>query len=87
MDELDKKIIGDRKLLYDETVKYEETKLPQELKDYIKQLKAFDKVKDWLSYDLKFDEFEMRIRAYLREGIVTEYDYKKLIAKYGWLYD
>ena len=32
VDELDKKIIGDRKHLYDETVKYDETKLPQELK-------------------------------------------------------
>ena len=87
MSEEDKKIIGDKKHLYDETVKYDETNLPQELKDYIKQLKEFDKVKDWLSYDLKFDEFEMRIRAYLRDGKVSEYDYKKLIAKYGWLYD
>ncbi len=87
MSEEDKKIIGNKKHLYDETVKYDETKLPEELKEYIKLLKEFDEKKDWLSYDLKFDEFEMRIRCYLRSHLVTEYDYKKLIAKYGWLYD
>lgn len=87
MDERDKKIIGNKKHLYDETVKYDESHLPQELKDYIKQLKEYDQVKDWLSYDLKFDEFEMVIRWYLRTHEITEYDYKKLIAKYGWLYD
>ncbi len=87
MSDADKKIIGNKKHLYDETVSYDESHLPQELKEYIKELKNFDKEKDWLSYDLKFDEFEMRIRAYLRDGKVTEHDYKKLIAKYGWLYD
>ena len=87
MSDEDKKIIGDRKHLYEETVKYDESHLTAELKDYIKELKKYDKVKDWLSYDLKFDEFEMRIRCYLRENMVSLYDYKKLIAKYGWLYD
>ncbi len=87
MSDEDKKIIGNKKHLYDETINYDEANLPQELKDYIKELKKFDKLKDWLSYDLKFDEFEVRIRAYLRDNKVTEYDYKKLIAKYGWLYD
>lgn len=87
MNELDKKIIGNRKHLYDDTVEYDESNLPLELKNYIKELKKFDEVKDWLSYDLKFDEFEMRIRVYLRDREVSEYDYKKLIAKYGWLYD
>ena len=87
MTEEDKKIIGNKKHLYDETIKYDETNLPKELKEYIKLLKEYDKKKDWLSYDLKFDEFEMRIGAYLRVGKVSDYDYKKLIAKYGWLYD
>ena len=87
MSEEDKKIIGNKKHLYDETIEYDESNLPQELKDYIFELKRFDKKKDWLSYDLKFDEFEMVIREYLRENEITEYDYKKLIAKYGWLYD
>ena len=85
MDE--KIIIGNKKHLYDETVEYDESNLPKELKNYISELKEYDKKKDWLSYDLKFDEFEMRIRVYLRENLVSEYDYKKLIAKYGWLYD
>ena len=87
MSEEDKKIIGNRKHLYDETIKYDESNLPEELKDYIKELKQYDEVKDWLSYDLKFDEFEMRTRVYLRNHKITEYDYKKLTAKYGWLYD
>lgn len=83
----DDKIIGNKKHLYDETVKYDESNLPKELKEYIAELKEYDKNKDWLSYDLKFDEFEMRIRVYLRNNEIKEYDYKKLIAKYGWLYD
>ncbi len=87
MSEEDKEIIGNRKHLYDETVEYDESHLPQELKDYISLLKEYDEKKDWLSYDLKFDEFEVRIRVYLRNKKVSEYDYKKLTAKYGWLYD
>ena len=87
MSEEDKKIIGNKKHLYDETVIYDESNLPNILKEYIKELKKFDEIKDWLSYDLKFDEFEMVTRNFLRENIISEYDYKKLIAKYGWLYD
>lgn len=83
----DEKIIGNKKHLYDETVIYDESNLPNELKEFIKELKKFDEKRDWLSYDLKFDEFEIAIRAYLRRHLVSEYDYKKLIAKYGWLYD
>ncbi|MBR2828267.1 MAG: hypothetical protein IKE70_03450 [Bacilli bacterium] len=87
LSEEDKKIIGNKKHLYDETILYDESNLPNELKNYIKELKKFDKVKDWLNYDLKFDEFEVRIRCYLRANRITLNDYKKLIAKYGWLYD
>lgn len=87
MDEETKKIIGNKKHLYDETIEYDESHLPEELKEYIKILKEFDKVKDWLSYDLKFDEFEMIMRGYLRNKQISEYDYKKICAKYGWLYD
>ena len=54
MSEEDKKIIGNKKHLYDETVKYDESNLPEPLKEYIKELKKFDKAKDWLSYDLKW---------------------------------
>ena len=87
MNEIDRKIIGNKKHLFDETIIYDETNLPQELKNFILDLKKFDEWKDWLSYDMKFDEFEAVIRSYLRAGKITEYDYKKLIAKYGWLYD
>lgn len=87
MSEEDKKIIGNKKHLYDETIEYNESHLPKRIKEYINELKEFDKVKDWLSYDLKFDEFEVVIRGFLRARIITEYDYKKLCAKYGWLYD
>lgn len=87
MSEQDKKIIGNKKHLYDETIEYDESHLPEELKGYIKELKEFDKTKDWLSYDLKFDVLEMRAKAYLIGNVITEYDFKKLLAKYGWLYD
>ena len=87
LSETDKKIIGDKKHLYDESIKYDESHLPKKIKDYIAELKEFDKVKDWLSYDLKFDEFEMILRGYLRHNEISEYDYKKICAKYGWLYD
>ena len=82
-----KRIKKYQKHLYDETVIYDESNLPNILKEYIKELKKFDDNKDWLSYDLKFDEFEMVTRNFLRENIISEYDYKKLIAKYWWLYD
>lgn len=78
---------NERKHLYDDTIVYDESHLPDELKKYIKELKEYDKLKDWLSYDMKFDEFEMRARTYLRYGKITNNDYKKIIAKYGWLYD
>lgn len=87
MNELDKKIIGNKKHLFDDTIKYDESKLPEELKKFITELKKYDELKDWLNYDIKFDEFEAIIRSFLRTGKVSEYDYKKLIAKYGWLYD
>ena len=84
---MDNKIIGNKKHLYDETIEFDETTLPQELKDYITELKKHDETKDWLSYDLKFDEFEMRARTYLRYHKISDFQYKKICAKYGWLYD
>lgn len=84
---MDNKIIDNKKHLYDETIEYDETNLPEELKKYIMELKEYDEIKDWLSYDIKFDEFEMRARTYLRYRKISEYDYKKICAKYGWLYD
>ena len=75
------------KHLYDDTIVYDESNLPQELKDYTEELKKYDKKGDWLSYDIKFDEFEMRARTYLRHKKISTNDYKKIIAKYGWLYD
>ena len=84
---MDNKIIDNKKHLYDETIEYDETNLPGELKKYIMELKEYDEIEDWLSYDIKFDEFEMRARTYLRYREISEYDYKKICAKYGWLYD
>ena len=57
----DDKIIGNKKHLYDDSIVFDETHLPDELKEYIKELKKYDEVKDWLGYDLKFDEFEFFI--------------------------
>ncbi len=63
MDEIDKKIIGNRKNLYDDTIKYDESNLANQIKKYIEELKKYDEIKDWLSYDLKFDEFEKNLVA------------------------
>lgn len=39
MDEIDKKIIGNRKNLYDDTIKYDESNLANQIKKYIEELK------------------------------------------------
>lgn len=75
------------KPLYDKEIKYDVTKLPKELQDYIKELEEYDKDGDWFNYDIKFDEFEMIAKGYRRRNIISDYDYKTLLAKYGWLYD
>lgn len=75
------------KPLYDYSIKYDVTKLPWELQDYIKELEEYDKDGDWFNYDIKFDEFEVVVKGYRRHNIISDYDYKTLLAKYGWLYD
>ena len=81
------KIIGNREHLYDDRIIYDESHLPKQIKAYIAELKKYDEEKDWFHYDLKFDEFEVMLRICLNNHGITEYDYKKLTMKYGWLYD
>lgn len=75
------------KPLYDYNIKYDYSHLPTPLKEIIYALEEFDKNGDWFNYDIKFSELELDAKTYRRNGIITEYDYKSLLKKYGGLYD
>ena len=47
------------KPLYDYSITYDISHLPEPLKKTIFELEEFDKIGDWVSYDLKFDELEI----------------------------
>ena len=53
----------------------------------IEELEKFHAARDWLNYDLKFDELEMNAKSYIFSGEISPGLYKKLLAKYGGLYD
>ena len=55
--------------------------------DFIYELEEFDKTGDWLQYALIFDELEIIGKSYLRHRMITKYDYKIILRKYGWLDD
>lgn len=73
--------------LYDYNIKYDYSHLPNSLKEIIKELESFDKIGDWFSYDMKFPELDIEAKSYWRNGIITEYDYKTILKKYGSIYD
>ena len=75
------------KPLYDYNIEYDITHLPKILQDIIIELEKFDKDGDWFSYDMKFPELDINEKSYWRSGIITEYDYKTLLKKYGGIYD
>ena len=75
------------KPLYDYTIEYDYSHLPDTLKEIIKELESFDKVGDWFSYDMKFPELDINAKTFWRHQIITEYDYKTLLKKYGGIYD
>ena len=75
------------KPLYDYNIEYDYSHLPESLKEIIKELEGFDKIGDWFSYDMKFPELDIDAKSYWRNGKITEYDYKTLLKKYGWIYD
>ena len=75
------------KPLYDYNIKYDYSHLPNELKEYITKFEKYDKDGDWFNYDMIFPAFDVIAKSYWRDGVITEYDYKILLRKYGWIYD
>ena len=75
------------KPLYDYSINYDVSHLPNELKEIIKELESYDKIGDWFSYDMKFPQLDIIAKSYWRNSIITEYDYKTLLKKYGGIYD
>ena len=75
------------KPLYDYNIEYDITHLPKILQDIIIELEKFDKDGDWFSYDMKFPELDINAKSYWRNKVITEYDYKTLLKKYGGIYD
>lgn len=75
------------KPLYDYSIEYDTSKLPKELQEIISELESFDKEGDWFSYDMKFPQLDVYAKAYWRHNIISEYDYKTLLKKYGGIYD
>lgn len=75
------------KPLYDYSIKYDISHLPIDLQEIVKELEELDVVGDWFSYDLKFPELDITAKSYWRINIISEYDYKTLLKKYGGIYD
>lgn len=75
------------KPLFDYSIEYDYSGLPDDLKEIIYELEAFDKEGDWFNYDIKFSELDLDAKSYWRSGRITEYDYKTILKKYGGIYD
>lgn len=75
------------KPLYDYSIEYDYSHLPNSLIEIISILESFDKTGDWFSYDMKFPELDIEAKSYWRDGVITEYDYKTILKKYGGIYD
>lgn len=73
--------------LYDYSIEYDISHLPSSLQELIKELEEFDKTGDWVSYDAKFSGLDVEAKSYWRHNIISEYDYKTILKKYGWIYD
>lgn len=72
------------KTLYDHGIEYDIKKLPKMLQELIEELEEYDKVGDWLNYDLKFEILEVQAKSYLRHNGIDEKDFNILMRKYGW---
>ena len=75
------------KPLIDYSIEYNYDKLPKYLIELIHELEELDKKGDWFNYDIKFSVLEIETKSYYRDEIITEYDFKTTLSKYGWLYD
>lgn len=73
--------------MIDENIEIDLSLLPKSVVEEIKELERFHEKKDWFFYDLKFDELENDAKGYVINKKISESLYKKLLAKYGGLYD
>ena len=73
--------------IIDRNIKIDLSILPKPIVELIDDLERLHKQKDWFNYDLKFDELEMRAKGYVIRNEISESVYKKILEKYGRLYD
>ncbi len=73
--------------MIDRNIEIDVSTLPKSVQMEIEDLEKFHAARDWLNYDLKFDELEMNAKSYIFSGEISPGLYKKLLAKYGGLYD
>ena len=73
------------KPLYDREIQYDISHLPKELQEYIKELEEYDKEGNWFDYDIKFDLLEIVAKGYRRHNVISDYDYRMILRKYGWM--
>ena len=73
--------------MIDRSIRIDLSILPKSVVEEINDLEKFHEMRDWLSYDLKFDELENHAKGYVINNKMSETTYKKLLAKYGGLYD
>lgn len=71
----------------DRNIQLDLSTLPKSVVELIEELERLNKEKDWFFYDIKFDELEIHAKAYVRHNKMSESTYKKILAKYGGLYD
>lgn len=76
-----------KKSFIDNSIEFDITNLPDKLKKLINELEIYNENNDWFNYDFKFDELEVDSRSMLIHKMISENDYKKILKKYGRLYD
>ena len=84
---MEKDVFKTDKPLYDYSIKYDITSLPKDLKEIIMEMEEYDKQGDRFNYDMKFPLLDVTAKSYWRNNIITEYDYKTILKKYGGIYD
>lgn len=73
--------------IINEEIEIDLTILPKSVLEEIKELEKLHEKRDWFLYDLKFDELENHAKGYVVTKKISEGLYKKIIAKYGGIYD
>lgn len=73
--------------MIDKNIEIDLSVLPKSVVEEIKELEILHEKKDWFLYDLRFDELENHAKGYVISKKISESIYKKILAKYGGLYD